>query len=213
MEIKATQVKELRERSGAGIMDCKQALRESGGDLDKATDILRKKGLAAASRRAGRATREGAVGSYVHAGGRIGVLVEVNCETDFVARTEDFQVLVKDLAMHVAAAAPRYVRRDEVPEPVMERERDIYREQAKGSGKPEKVWGKIIDGRVEKYFAEQCLEEQPFVRDENQTVLARIQEVMTRTGENIRVNRFARFVLGDSDSAGAVTASSDSRDE
>jgi elongation factor Ts len=213
MEIKANLVKELRERSGAGIMDCKSALREAAGDLDKATDILRKKGLAAAGRRAGRATREGAVGSYVHAGGRIGVLVEVNCETDFVARTDDFQRLIKDLAMQIAAAAPRYLRRAEVPEQVLERERDIYREQAKGSGKPEKVWDNIIKGRVEKFFAEQCLEEQPFVRDENQTVLARIQEVMTRTGENIRVSRFARFVLGDSDSTGAVMASSESRDE
>jgi elongation factor Ts len=213
MDIKANQVKELRERSGAGIMDCKQALREAEGDLEKATDVLRKKGLAAANRRSSRATREGAVGSYVHAGGRIGVLAEINCETDFVARTDDFQTLLKDIAMHVAAAAPRFVRRDQVPEQVVNREREIYREQAKGSGKPEKVWDRIIDGKMEKFFAEQCLEEQAFVRDENQTVLARIQEVISRTGENIRVSRFARFVLGDSDAAGEAAATPDPKTE
>ncbi|MBI4161365.1 MAG: translation elongation factor Ts [Acidobacteria bacterium] len=205
MAIKATLVKELRDRSGAGFMDCKQALEEAAGDLERATEILRQKGLAAAGRRAGRPTREGAVGSYVHAGGRIGVLVEVNCETDFVARTGEFQGLLKDLAMHVAASAPQFLRRDEVPPAVLDRERRIFQEQARSSGKPEKVWENMVQGRLEKFYAEQCLEEQPFVRDPNITVRERIQGVIQKTGENIRVSRFARFVLGDCDAGPAST--------
>ncbi len=212
MEINAVLVKQLRERSGAGIMSCKEALREARGDMEKATDILRKKGLAAASKRAHRATREGAVGSYVHAGGRIGVLVEVNCETDFVARTEEFQKLVKDLAMHVAAAAPRFLRKEEVPEAVLDRERKIFRAQAEESGKPEKVWDHIIQGRVEKFYAEQCLEDQPFVRDPNLTIRDRIQSFITQTGENVRVSRFVRFALGETGDSGPADGSAPSGD-
>ena len=197
MEIKAQMVKELREQSGAGIMDCKDALREAGGNLEEASKLLRKKGLAAAGRRSQRATREGSVGSYIHAGGRIGVLVEVNCETDFVARTDEFQKLVKDLAMHVAAAAPRYVRREEVPAELLEREREILMEQAKSSGKPERILEKMVEGRLDKFFAELCLEEQPFVRDPDQAILEIVQMVAGKTGENIKVRRFSRFVLGE----------------
>ena len=197
MEIKAQMVKELREQSGAGIMDCKDALREAAGNLEEATKLLRKKGLAAAGRRNQKATREGSVGSYIHAGGRIGVLVEVNCETDFVARTDEFQKLVKDLAMHVAAAAPRFVRREEVPAEHLEREREILMEQAKSSGKPEPVLEKMVAGRLDKFVAELCLEEQPFVRDPDQSVLEIVQTVSGKTGENIKVKRFSRFVLGE----------------
>ena len=209
MEITAVLVKQLRERSGAGIMNCKEALREAQGDLEKATDILRKKGLAAAGKRAHRATHEGAVGSYVHAGGRIGVLVEVNCETDFVARTKEFQQLVKDLAMQVAAASPRFVRREEIPGAVLEREREIFRAQARDSGKPEKVWENIIKGRVEKFYAEQCLVDQPFVRDPNLTISERINSFITQTGENVKVNRFARFALGESSDGNGETPDGD----
>ena len=197
MEIKAQMVKELREQSGAGIMDCKDALREAEGNLEEASKLLRMKGLAAAGRRSQRATREGSVGSYIHAGGRIGVLVEVNCETDFVARTDEFQKLVKDLAMHVAAAAPRYVRREEVPAELLEREREILMEQAKSSGKPERILEKMVEGRLDKFFAELCLEEQPFVRDPDQAILEIVQMVAGKTGENIKVRRFSRFVLGE----------------
>ena len=197
MEIKAQMVKELREQSGAGIMDCKDALREAGGNLEEASKLLRKKGLAAAGRRSQRATREGSVGSYIHAGGRIGVLVEVNCETDFVARTDEFQKLVKNLAMHVAAAAPRYVRREEVPAELLEREREILMEQAKSSGKPERILEKMVEGRLDKFFAELCLEEQPFVRDPDRAILEIVQMVGGKTGENIKVRRFSRFVLGE----------------
>lgn len=197
MEIKAQMVKELREQSGAGIMDCKDALREAGGNLDQASKLLRKKGLASSGRRSQRATREGSVGSYIHAGGRIGVLVEVNCETDFVARTDEFQKLVKDLAMHVAAAAPQYVRREEVPAEILEREREILMEQARSSGKPEQILEKMVEGRLNKFFAELCLEEQPFVRDADQAVLEIVQMVAVKTGENIKVRRFSRFVLGE----------------
>lgn len=197
MEIKAQMVKELREQSGAGIMDCKDALREAGGNLEQASKLLRKKGLAAAGRRSQRTAREGSVGSYIHAGGRIGVLVEVNCETDFVARTDEFQKLVKDLAMHVAAAAPQYVRREEVPAEILEREREILMEQARSSGKPEQILEKMVEGRLNKFFAELCLEEQPFVRDADQAVLEIVQMVAVKTGENIKVRRFSRFVLGE----------------
>jgi len=196
MAISATLVKELRDKSGAPMMDCKTALVEAEGDLEKAHRILRQKGQATAVKRSSKATSEGAVGSYIHAGGRIGVLIEVNCETDFVARTADFQTLVKDLAMHIAASEPRVVDREEVTEDVLNEEREIYRQQAAASGKPPAVVEKIVAGRMEKFYQEFCLMEQPFVRDPNLTVKDVIHNVIAKTGENIRVKRFARFVLG-----------------
>jgi len=196
MEITASMVKELRDKSGAPMMDCKTALVEAEGDQERAHRILRQKGQATATKRSTKATSEGAVGAYIHAGGRIGVLVEVNCETDFVARTPDFQNLVKDLAMHIAACEPRAVDRDEVTEEVLGVEREIYRQQAAASGKPPAVVEKIVAGRMEKFYQEFCLLEQPFVRDPNVTVRDVISAVIAKTGENIRVKRFARFVLG-----------------
>jgi elongation factor Ts len=197
MQVSAQLVKELRDRTGAGMMDCKAALAETGGDLEKAIDALRKKGLAAAAKRAGRVAADGLVTSYIHAGGKLGVLVEVNCETDFVARTDDFQELVRDVAMHVAAADPRFVRREEVPSEAIERERAIFREQAAASGKPAQVIEKIVEGKLEKFYAEACLLEQPFVKNPDQTVGQLVQERVARIGENIQVRRFARFKLGE----------------
>jgi elongation factor Ts len=197
MQVSAQMVKELRDRTGAGMMDCKAALAETGGDLEKAIDALRKKGLAAAAKRAGRVAADGLVTSYIHAGGKLGVLVEVNCETDFVARTDDFQELVRDVAMHVAAADPRFVRREEVPSEAIERERAIFREQAAASGKPAQVIEKIVEGKLEKFYAEACLLEQPFVKNPDQTVGQLVQERVARIGENIQVRRFARFKLGE----------------
>lgn len=196
-EVSAAAVKELRERTGAGMMDCKKALAETGGDMEKAIDWLRKKGLAAAAKKAGRAATEGLVASYIHGNGRIGVLVEVNCETDFVARNEAFQELVKDIAMHIAAAAPMYVRREEVDPEVLERELEIYRGQLREQGKPEHIWDKILEGRKEKFLKEICLLEQPFVKDPDKTVQDVINEAISKIGENIVVRRFARFVLGE----------------
>ncbi len=196
MEISATLVKELRDRSGAPMMDCKSALVEAKGDLEAAHKILRQRGQATAAKRSTKATTEGAVGSYIHAGGRIGVLVEVNCETDFVARTADFQALVKDLAMHIAASEPRFVSREEVTEGVLQEEKEIYRQQASASGKPEAVVEKIVAGRMEKFYQEFCLVEQSFVRDPNLSIRDLIHSIIAKTGENIRVKRFARFVLG-----------------
>ncbi len=197
MQITAQMVKELRERTGAGMMDCKWALGEAGGDMEKAIDLLRKKGLAAAAKKAGRVAAEGAVGSYIHAGGKIGVLVEVNCETDFVARTDQFQELVRDIAMHVAAAEPRFVRREEVTADDLERERAIFREQALASGKPEAVVDRIVTGKLEKYYAEYVLLEQPFVKDPDKTVGQLVQERIAKLGENIVVRRFTRYRLGE----------------
>ena len=197
MEITASQVKELRDRTGAGMMECKSALKETGGDVDKAVDVLRKRGLAAAAKKAGRTAAEGAVGSYIHAGGKIGVLVEVNCETDFVAKTEDFQQLVRDIAMHVAASNPRFVAREDVDASMMEHEREIYREQALASGRPENVVEKIVDGKMGRFYAEHCLLEQPFVKDPDKTVSQMIQSAVARMGENIMVRRFTRFGLGE----------------
>lgn len=201
MEIRAEQVRDLREKTGAGIMDCKTALAESAGDLEKAVRWLREKGLAAAAKKAGRATTEGSIGTYLHAGGRIGVLVEVNCETDFVAKTPDFQTLVKDISMQVAAASPapaRYVRREEVPREVIDGERAICRVQASNLGKPEKILDKIVDGKIEKFLADICLLEQPFIRDPQKMVKDIVTEAITRLGENIEIRRFARFQLGES---------------
>jgi elongation factor Ts len=200
-------VKELRERTGAGVVDCQKALTESGGDVEKAITFLREKGLAAAAKRAGRTAAQGIVGSYIHGGGKIGVLVEVNCETDFVARTEEFQRLVKDIAMQVAAANPRYVRRDEVSEAEREREREIYRVQTAQSGKPAAVIERIVDGKLEKFYSEVCLLEQPFIREPGKTVEQMIKEIVARTGENVVIRRFARFQIGEE---GAETAAGQS---
>ncbi|HYG65945.1 MAG TPA: translation elongation factor Ts [Thermoanaerobaculia bacterium] len=197
MEITAQMVKELRERTGAPMMDCKKCLGEAGGDLDKAADLLRKKGIASADKKSGRVTAEGAVGSYIHGGGKIGVLVEVNCETDFVARTDDFQALVRDIAMHIAAAEPRAVRREEVTQELLDREREIFREQALASGKPANVVDRIVEGKMEKYFSEFVLLEQPFVKDSDKTVGQMIAEKIGKMGENIQVRRFIRFKLGE----------------
>jgi len=196
-EISANAVKELREKTGAGMMDCKKALTEAGGDAAKAEDVLRKKGLSAAAKKAGRVASEGAVASYIHMGGKIGVLVEVNCETDFVARTDGFQALVKDLAMHIAAANPLYVRREDVPPEVVEKEIEIARAQAREQKKPEAIVEKIAQGKVDKYFKEVALLEQPFVKDDKKTVQETITEAVAKIGENIQVRRFARFVLGE----------------
>jgi elongation factor Ts len=197
MEVTAQMVKQLRERTGAPMMDCKAVLGEAKGDMEAAVDLLRKKGLAAAAKKAGRITAEGAVGSYIHAGGKIGVLVEVNCETDFVARTEAFQELVKDIAMHVAAADPRFVTRDEVTPEVLERERAILREQALASGKPAAIVEKMVEGRLEKFYGESVLLDQPFVKDPDKTVGQLIAERVGKIGENIKVRRFARYKLGE----------------
>lgn len=195
------QLKELRERTGAGVVDCKKALKESDGNIEKAIIFLREKGLAAAAKRAGRVAAQGIVGSYIHGGGKIGVLVEVDCETDFVARTDEFQQLVKDVAMQVAASNPRYVQRDEVPAQEVEKERAIYRTQTLESGKPEKVVDRIVDGRLEKFYSEQCLLEQGFIREPSKTIEQLVKEIVARTGENIVVRRFARFQIGDAGEA------------
>jgi elongation factor Ts len=197
-EISAKDVKELRDRTGAGMMECKSALNEAGGDMERAIDILRAKGAAKAAKRAERETKEGAVGSYIHMGGRIGVLVEVGCETDFVARNADFQSLVRDIAMHIAAASPVAVRREDFPADLVERERAVYLEQTKESGKPEQIWNRIVDGKLEKFYAEQALLEQPFVKNPDITVGQLVTDASARTGEKIEVRRFARFALGES---------------
>jgi len=197
MEIPAALVKELREKTGAGMMECKAALQEAGGDLEKAVTILRKRGLASAARKASRTTSEGIVSAYIHPGGKIGVLVEVNCETDFVARTDDFQQLVRDLAMHIAATDPKYVRREEVTEDILERERDVYRDQAKQLGKPEAILGKIVEGKVSRYFAENCLYDQSFVKNPDTTVKEHIASKIATIKENISVKRFVRYKIGE----------------
>lgn len=197
MSITAEMVKDLRERTSAGMMDCKKALVEADGDMEKAIEILRKKGLSQAAKKAGRVAAEGAVGSYIHAGGKIGVLVEVNCETDFVARTDEFQDLVRDIAMHIAAAEPRFVHRDEVTEEVLDTERRIAREQALEQGKPENVVDRIVEGKISKYYGEAVLLEQPFVKDPDKTIQQILHEKVAKIGENIQVRRFARFKLGE----------------
>jgi elongation factor Ts len=194
--ISAAMVKELREKSGAGIMDCKQALAENDGDMEKAVDFLRKKGLATAAKRAGRATSEGTIQSYIHMGGKIGVMVEVNCETDFVAKTDDFIEFSKNLAMHIAATNPVGITAEDVPDDVIERERSIYREQALEMGKPEKMIDKIVDGKLKKFFKESCLMDQPFVRDPEKTITDYMNEVIAKTGEKVTIKRFARFQVG-----------------
>ena len=197
MDVSASTVKELRERTGAGMMDCKKALSESGGDLQKAVDYLRQKGLAAAAKKADRVAADGAVGAYVHPGGKIGVLVEINCETDFVARTGEFQALLKDIAMQVAAANPRVVRREDVSPAELEKEKAIYRQQALETGKPEKVVEKIVEGKIERFFSEICLLEQSFIKDPDKNVTSVINDAIARLGENIQIRRFARYHLGE----------------
>lgn len=198
MQVTANLVQQLRAQTGAGIMDCKKALAESQGKLEAAVELLRKKGLSAASKKAGRIASEGSVGSYIHAGGKIGVMVEVNCETDFVGRNEDFQRFVRDVAMHIAAAAPRYVSRDEVPSDVVDKEREILLAQAnQEGGKPQAVLEKIVDGRVGKFFKEICLLEQPFVKESDKTVEQVLNEITAKIGEKIVVRRFVRFQLGE----------------
>jgi elongation factor Ts len=197
MAITATLVKELREITGAGMMDCKAALAETNGDLEKAIDYLRTKGMASAAKKSGRVAAEGVVGSYIHAGGKIGVLVEINCETDFVARTDDFQEFVRDVAMHIAAADPRFVSRDEVTADVLEREKVIFREQAAQTGKPANVIDKIVEGKIDKFYGEVCLLEQAFVKDPDQTITQLLTDKVAKIGENIKIRRFARFKLGE----------------
>jgi elongation factor Ts len=197
MDISIELVKDLRQRTGAGVIDCKTALKEAKGDLEVAIEYLRRKGLATAAKKAGRIATEGLVSSYIHAGGKIGVLVEVNCETDFVAKTEDFQTFVKNVAMQIAAANPQFIRREEIPPDVLEKERRIYRTQALDSGKPEKVIDKIVEGKMERYYTEACLLEQTFIKDSDQTVKDVMDALITKVGENITVRRFARFQLGE----------------
>jgi len=190
-------VKDLREKTGAGMMDCKKALAETGGDFEKAVDYLRQKGLATAAKRAGRVASEGKVGSYIHAGGKIGVMVEVNCETDFVAKTDDFQAFVKDIAMQIAASSPQFIRREEVPPEVLDREREIYRAQAREGKKPEKIIDKIVEGKLEKYFGEVCLLEQSFVKDPDLRVQDLLNGLIGKMGEKIEIRRFSRFQVGE----------------
>jgi elongation factor Ts len=195
--ISAAMVKELREKTGAPMMDCKQALTESKGDVDQAIVYLRKKGIATAAKKASRATSEGSVASYIHAGGKIGVLLEVNCESDFVARTDDFQNLVHDIAMHVAASDPKFIRREDVTPEAYEREKEIYRAQAASTGKPAAVVEKIVEGKMTKFYEEVCLLEQPFIKEQSINVGQLIASAIGKLGENISVRRFARFKVGD----------------
>jgi elongation factor Ts len=196
-EISAAMVKQLRERTGAGIMDCKEALGECGADLDKAIDFLRKKGLATAQKRAGRTMSEGVVESYIHMGGKIGVMVEVNCETDFVGKTDDFKEFARNIAMHIAATNPAGITPEDVPEAVLEREKEIYRAQALETGKPESVVEKIIEGKIAKSLKEVCLMNQAYVKNPDMTIADYLNEVIAKTGENIVIKRFARFQLGE----------------
>jgi elongation factor Ts len=197
MAISADQVKKLRDMTGAGFMECKAALTEANGDLEAATTILRKRGLAQAAKKAGRSTSQGSVGSYIHMGGKIGVLVEVNCESDFVARTDQFTALVKEIAMHIAAADPKYVRREDVPTDALDKERDIYRSQFAQSGKPANVVDKIVEGKLDAYYSQVVLVDQPFIRDPAVKVSQIIADATAKMGENISVSRFARFKIGE----------------
>jgi elongation factor Ts len=197
MAVTAAQVKELREKTGAGMLDCKKALEEAGGDMTRAAEILREKGLAAAASKAGRAATEGLVESYIHGEGRIGVLVEVNCETDFVAKTDNFRRFVRDIAMQIAAAAPKYVNKEDVPEEELNKEREILRAQALNEGKPEKIVDKMVEGRLAKYYSEVCLMEQQFIKDPDQTVAQLLNSMIAQIGENISIRRFVRFELGE----------------
>jgi elongation factor Ts len=205
VNVPAQLVKDLRERTGAGFSDCRNALVEAKGDVERAIDILRRKGQAAAQKKAQREAGEGLIGHYIHAGGKIGVVLEVNCESDFVARTDDFQKLCHDLAMHVAALDPRYVRREEVTPEILEREREIYREQARSTGKPEPVIEKIVNGKMEKFYEENCLYEQHFIKDESLTVSELINQMISKLGENISVRRFVRLKVGETAAGSSAT--------
>lgn len=196
--ISAEMVKELREKTGVGIMDCKQALTESDGDMGAAVDFLRKKGLATAKKRAGRTASEGVIQSYIHMGGKIGVIVEVNCETDFVAKTDDFKEFAKNIAMHIAATSPVGIKPEDVPEEIISKEKEIYRAQALETGKPENIVEKIAEGKVQKFYKENCLLQQPYVRDPNLTVEDVINDVIAKIGENISIRRFVRYQIGES---------------
>ncbi|MBK7551246.1 MAG: translation elongation factor Ts [Pseudomonadota bacterium] len=197
----ADRVKELRVKTGAGIMDCKEALKVSNGNFDKAVDFLREKGLSAATKKSSRATKDGLITSYIHMGGKVGVMIEVNCETDFVAKTENFKNLTRDLAMHVAAMNPLYVKPEDVPEATLQREKDIYRKQVIAEGKPEKIADKIVEGKLKKFYEEVCLVKQKFIRDTNMTVEDLIKASIAATGENILVKRFVRYQLGGDEAA------------
>jgi elongation factor Ts len=197
LAITAQQVQELRRKTGAGVMDCKRALEEAGGDIETAATLLRKQGMARADARMTRAATEGSVASYIHAGGKIGVLVELNCETDFVARTDEFHTLARNLAMHIAAEHPRFLRREDVPEEVLEKEKEVYRALAVQEGRPEKVLDRIVEGRLKKFYSETCLVDQPYVRDDQKTVGEVIREAAAQLGENVVLRRFVRYQLGD----------------
>ncbi|MFC4811258.1 translation elongation factor Ts [Paenibacillus sp. GCM10023250] len=197
MAVSASAVKELRERTGAGMLECKKALDETNGDIAKAIDLLREKGLSAAANKAGRVATEGTVESYIHAGGRIGVLVEINCETDFVGKTDQFREFARDIAMQIAAASPKYVSREEVPADELEKEREILKAQALNEGKPEKIVEKMVEGRISKYYEEYCLLEQAFIKDPDKTVHTLLKEKISTIGENISIRRFVRYELGE----------------
>jgi elongation factor Ts len=197
MAISAKTVKELRDKTNAGMMDCKKALEEAGGDLEKAVEVLREKGIAKAAKKSGRTTNEGLIAAYIHPGDKLGVLVEVNCETDFVAKTDDFKNLVHDISMQVAAANPLVVNREELPQEVLEKEKQIYKTQALNEGKPEKIVDKIVEGKIEKYFKEVCLLEQPFIRDQDKSITDLLNEAIATLGENITIKRFSRYRLGE----------------
>jgi elongation factor Ts len=205
MNISATQVKELREKTGAPMMDCKQALTEAKGDMEQAVVVLRKKGVSVAAKKATRVTSEGSVASYIHAGGKIGVLVEINCESDFVARTEDFKELVHDIAMHIAASDPKFVRKEDVTPQAYEREKDIFRAQAIASGKPANIAEKMVEGKMAKFYEEVCLLEQPFIKDQTVSIAQLIAAKIGKLGENIAVRRFARFKVGEAGETIAIT--------
>jgi len=196
-EITAALVKELRERTGAGMMECKKALVETKGDIGEAEVVLRKHGIASAGKKASRATKQGLIGSYIHAGGQLGVMVEVNCESDFVARTEVFQEMVHDIAMHIAAADPKFLRKEDVPADLLEKEREIARERARNEGKPEKILDRIVEGRISKFYEEVCLIEQPFVKEATLTIEQLVKTKIAKLGENISIARFVRFKVGD----------------
>jgi len=197
MEISADVVKKLREKTGVGLMDCKEALRAADGDMEKAVDFLREKGLAKLAKRTGRAATEGSISSYIHTGGKVGAMAEVNCETDFVAKTDEFQAFVKDVVMQITASNPSYIRREDIPSEVLEREKTIYRNQARDSGKPEKILDKIAEGKLEKFYQEVCLMEQSFIKNTDITIKELLEELVTKLGENIVIRRFARFQLGE----------------
>ena len=197
MEISSAMVKELRDKTGTGMMDCKEALTAAGGDFEKAIDILRKKGMSAATKRSSKAAKDGTISSYIHMGGKIGVMVEINCETDFVAKTEDFKTMVKDIAMHIAASNPLYLRPNEIPNDALNREKEIYRSQLQEEKKPEKIWDKIIEGKLKKFYEDVCLTEQKFIKNQDITIETLVNNMIAKTGENIIIRRFARFQLGE----------------